>query len=691
MANKYRAISISAILCVVGFAAPASSLAGTPYLSHLHATKDSPLYTTYAAALQRSEFILDVGYHFEFYDTSRALCFRNQKGGDWGVAFADVRDGKPQRFVWKLSAVNTQPVITTSYTDIVKYHYSPLEGLQASSTFFVYSSSVAVQEMTITNTTGREREIEVVPLLASHQGLYHSIKTDERHHALEFNYIDLPDGWTIGEKIPHVDTVFNVFAASFKPDSIASFRTSLPWRSAVSSGDSAYSLGLFKTFNLKPGKTVTFRIARIVGRSPSEINTMLSKARKAFGLGFNSFVKADQRLYSRIPIIRFSSSDQEMMYWSAFTLMRQCMLPPEGRSKYNYYVFSREPVWGWGHGGQVFHESLSMLAYVFMDPQSAMNSQRVFMQRQHPDGYIDYRIGSYLDETDPYNGQLTTSAPWFNWENWEIYLVSKDKKFLRQAYSSGSRFFDFWKTHRDTQHDGLFEWGGMAVLESIRDADVAVWDQVGWPANFEGPDLNSMLAVSARSLSKMAGVLGKKEAARKWEAESKRLSTLVNKYMWDGSTDFYYNVNKLNHTFTFKKHDDLKRQEIIGFLPLWAGIASKEQARKLVGVMTDTAKFWRKYGVPSLAADDPYYNPRGYWNGPVWVEWNYLLERGLLRYGYRNVAKELVNRVTSNVIAQLKKDHYFWEFYDPDRQWAGYHRTYIWAGLVSRMLMDLNK
>jgi hypothetical protein len=34
------------------------------------------------------------------------------------------------------------------------------------------------------------------------------------------------------------------------------------------------------------------------------------------------------------------------------------------------YVFSREPTWGWGHDGQVFHESLSMLAYALFDPRA---------------------------------------------------------------------------------------------------------------------------------------------------------------------------------------------------------------------------------------------------------------------------------------------------------------------------------
>ncbi|NIW47926.1 MAG: hypothetical protein GWN14_21665, partial [candidate division Zixibacteria bacterium] len=37
--------------------------AGQNYLSNLSASKDDPLFTTYAAALERSEFIVDEGYH----------------------------------------------------------------------------------------------------------------------------------------------------------------------------------------------------------------------------------------------------------------------------------------------------------------------------------------------------------------------------------------------------------------------------------------------------------------------------------------------------------------------------------------------------------------------------------------------------------------------------------------------------
>ena len=110
---------------------------------------------------------------------------------------------------------------------------------------------------------------------------------------------------------------------------------------------------------------------------------------------------------------------------------------------------------------------------------------------------------------------------------------------------------------------------------------------------------------------------------------------------------------------------------------------------KVIEKLTDSDKFWRRYGVPSLAADDPYYNPKGYWNGPVWVEWNFLIEDGLLQYGYKKEALEMVLRVATSMTEQLKIDHHLWEFYSPDDQWGGYHRQYIWAGIINRMLSDV--
>ena len=79
---------------------------------------------------------------------------------------------------------------------------------------------------------------------------------------------------------------------------------------------------------------------------------------------------------------------------------------------------------------------------------------------------------------------------------------------------------------------------------------------------------------------------------------------LINRYLWDNRTGFYYNVDKNDLDFSFKDKDDLKIKEIIGFLPLWAGVATKKQANELLKVMKDPNEFWRPFGIPTLTAKD---------------------------------------------------------------------------------------
>lgn len=449
-------------------------------------------------------------------------------------------------------------------------------------------------------------------------------------------------------------------------------------------------IGFRKNISIAPGASTKFSLQRSVAAITSNTDSLITVSQKLFKLDHKKYLKHNEQLFSKAPAINFGDKGKEALYWSANNMMRQCFYPPEGKSSYNYYVFSREPTWGWGHGGQVFHESIAMLAYAYIDPVSAMNSQRVYKERQYPNGYINYRTGSYLDEIIEHNGQLTSSAPWYSWLNWEVYLITKDKKFLNEMYESSKKFYRFIVDNRDSDNDGLCEWGGEAILESVRDALVAVWDQVGYPTNFESLDLNCMLVNEAKSLEKMAKELNLSEEATAWGNDHVKRAKLINETFWDEQNGFYYNVNKTDHSFTFKNKDDLKRDEIIGFLPLWAGIATSERAKRLVLTLADTAAFWRKYGVPSLSAKDRYYNAKGYWNGPVWVEWDYLIMCGLIDYGYNKEAKELVDKVSSGMIEVLKQNHNLWEFYSPDEAWGGYHKTYIWAGIINRMMMDVS-
>jgi glycogen debranching enzyme len=189
----------------------------------------------------------------------------------------------------------------------------------------------------------------------------------------------------------------------------------------------------------------------------------------------------------------------------------------------------------------------------------------------------------------------------------------------------------------------------------------------------------------------MASELNLKLECRNWGSKADQLSALINERMWDEESEFFYSVNKTDHSFYFMTRD-LKRQEIIGFLPLWAKAVSKERAELLVKTLTDPAKFWRKNGVPTLSADDEWYSPYvDYcckWNGPVWLLWDYMVVEGLYDYGYDDLAIELTDKMLSAVKLQLARNHNFWESYSPDNEVLNCPSNYIWDAIMARVIIE---
>ena len=661
------------------------------YLSHLKANKDDAIFTTYAAPLSRSAYKIDQGYHFVWYRSQDPVTFQSEKSGSLGLAFGLNGDYRN-----RLYQFYTEPVITATYSDMVKFYYYPFRNVRIEVFFAVYSSSLTIMQTEIVNEGNTSINLEIYPYYNHGKGEIVNVQMVDPL-AFGFEFVNQRDSWMDNHNIPLIENLKSIYLIDEQAHGKGVYESEkLFLRDPNELEDTVdQPVGEFLVFRkdlfLDPGERKSIRIVRGIADAQEGYNQLLSKCKQTVGINLENIIRGNEKRYSRIPLLDFSNKDYENLYWNAFSLIRQCIMPPEGACNYNYYVFSREPKWGWGYGGQVFHESLVMLAYAYMDSESAMNSQRVYMERQWPNGYINYRTGPYLDEQIEYNGDFTSSAPWYNYQNYEIFKITGDKKFLEQAYLSGKKFYKYYSTRRDSNGNGLSEWGAHAELESVRDGQVAVWDRVGWPSNFEGPDINAMMVMEAKALATMAHELEYTDEEQEWNLISERRSKLINRYLWDSRTGFYYNIDKNDLDFSFKNENDLKIKEIIGFLPLWAGVATKEQANELIKVMKDPNEFWRPFGIPTLTAKDEYYNPIGYWNGPIWIQWQYLLFRGLLDYGYVDEAVELAERVMDNVIHQLKVDHNFWEFYSADDYQAGWHKNYIWTGIVARMLIDLDQ
>ncbi|MCF8236300.1 MAG: hypothetical protein K9H15_15765 [Bacteroidales bacterium] len=663
------------------------------YLSNLHVDKNSPVFTTYAAPVERSDYRIDQAYRLMWTDPEKPLGLNSKNGGMIGLAF---REGL--KFKAKLKDLHQEPVITASYSDLVKLYFEPFENIRVDVDIAVYSSESVIIDVTATNHGFQAADLTIFPCFYMPDGKMQNVQNPE-NNAVIFHHQKERDRWMVNHDIPYFEDLISCFYvdrgdAIFKrfasPDDFYAAEEAAN-RGMPKNPQKAKLLAYALIMQLQAGEQTKTRIIRSLKPDTVQQDELMASCRELEKVNLDDILQKDIQRYSRIPKLDFQNEDYRAVYYNAFNLMQQCMMPPEGESSYNYYVFSREPKWGWGYGGQVFHESLVMLAYAFMDPLAAMNSQRVYMERQDTAGFINYRTGPYLNENIPYEGQVTSSAPWYNHQNFELFRITADTAFLLEAYNSGKAYYEYYTAHRDQDGDGLAEWGAHAVLESVRDARVAVWDKVGWPANFEGPDINAMLVMEARSLAAMAEILNFEEEAAKFKKKAKQRADLINRYLWDPETNFYYNVDRKDQDFTFENPEDLKIKEIIGFLPLWAGIPDDERAAVLLQSMFNENEFWRNYGIPTLSAEHHYYNPIGYWNGPVWVQWNYLMLRALLDYGYEEQARLLAEKILDNIIYHLKTDHTFWEFYSADDLQAGWNHTYIWTGIIARFMIDLHE
>ena len=97
--------------------------------------------------------------------------------------------------------------------------------------------------------------------------------------------------------------------------------------------------------------------------------------------------------------------------------------------------------------------------------------------------------------------------------------------------------------------------------------------------------------------------------------------------------------------------------------PLFAGIPDEESARRMVRELESPGFGLSDESITPVPSYDRYgfaFSPTRYWRGPVWINVNWFLARGLDRYGYEDPARRLRNTIVS-----LCRDEGYYEYFDP--------------------------
>jgi putative isomerase len=306
-------------------------------------------------------------------------------------------------------------------------------------------------------------------------------------------------------------------------------------------------------------------------------------------------------------------------------------------------------------------------ALALFAPQLARDQIRAMFDYQAADGMIP--DCAFLDKAN--DNWRDTKPPLATWATLKVYQATGDKAFLAELYDKLVRYHRWWSQARDHDHDGLAEYGSTdgtmvaAKWESGMDNavrfDAAAMLENGksaWSLDQASVDLNAYLYREKLELAQIAAVLGKTQDHDQWLNEAAALRTRVQARMFDPSRGYFFDA-KLGHGELVHVYGPE------GWAPLWAGLASPDQARAVVKVMLDPAKFSTLMPFPTLAADDPRLSPiKGYWRGPVWLDQAYFGVEALRRYGYTRQADDMARRLVTSAKG-LAQQAPMYENYDP--------------------------
>jgi len=317
-----------------------------------------------------------------------------------------------------------------------------------------------------------------------------------------------------------------------------------------------------------------------------------------------------------------------------FYTTREAMTPSK-----THYV----GVWQWD---AYFHA----LAYRHVDMQLAKDQLRIVFDHQRADGMVPDAVhdeGTVTQLTFPVVADVT-KPPLDAWAAWKLYEIDQDREFLDELYAPMVRWNDWWFEKNDVDGNGLCEY--QHPYSSGLD-DSPLWDE-GLPV--ESPDLNTYLCLQQEALSKIAHVIGEEQDVELWSRRADAMAKRMLRWLWDEDTGLFW-ATRPNHGARINVRTPFN------LLPLMTGRLPDDVVRRLVAHLTDEKEFWSRYPVPTVALDDPKFNPQQMWRGPTWVNVNYLLIEGLQRNRYVDLARELRRRTLDMLC--LHNDIY--EYYHP--------------------------
>ena len=139
-------------------------------------------------------------------------------------------------------------------------------------------------------------------------------------------------------------------------------------------------------------------------------------------------------------------------------------------------------------------------------------------------------------------------------------------------------------------------------------------------------------------IAEVFDALGKSDRARKLRAKAASLFERFNTSFWDDELGFYALA------LDGEKNKVLTVASNAGHC-LWSGIVPPERAKKVVERLM-APDMWTGWGIRTLSATHPAFNPYNYQTGSVWPHDNAIIAMGFKRYGFDAEAAQIAHDIS---------------------------------------------
>ena len=303
-------------------------------------------------------------------------------------------------------------------------------------------------------------------------------------------------------------------------------------------------------------------------------------------------------------------------------------------------------MWLWD---SVFHA----IGWRHYDLDLARDILHAVLDMQREDGFIPHAA-------DPVNVSDITQPPVLAFGVSQLLEVGVDLEWIDQVYPKLVAYLQWNERHRDTDGNGLLEWF-IEDLETCRSGESGMDNSPRFDGacQLDAVDFNSFMAQEYRVLADFAERLGYSEDAVSHRRRWQEYCNLINHFLWNPETGFY-------HDFDPASGGQTSVLASSGFLPLFCGAASPEQAQRIVQHLADPGTFGTALPVPSVARCSRQGGEKDMWRGPVWININWLIEYSLQAYGFHNEARQLRQKTCRTLIDEHEQYGTFFEFYDDE-------------------------